>query len=71
MKTGIRKFTFILILAFSFLPAYVFGQDPNCDPDDPACPIDDGVIVLIVGAVGLAAKKCYDSRKKHISVGLP
>lgn len=27
-------------------------SDPNCDPLDPSCPIDDGLLFLLVGGLG-------------------
>jgi len=31
--------------------------DPNCDPLDPACPIDGGITLLIAAGIGLGAKR--------------
>jgi len=31
--------------------------DPDCDPLDPACPIDGGVSILIVAGIGLGVKR--------------
>jgi hypothetical protein len=31
--------------------------DPDCDPLDPACPIDGGITLLIAAGIGLGAKR--------------
>ncbi len=60
-----QKFSlFFLMLAFNFVPAISFAQDPDdpCTaPEDP-CPIDSGVVLLIASVVAIAAKKTYDYR---------
>jgi hypothetical protein len=54
----------LLILVVFILPSVCFGQiDPGCDPDDPACPIDGGVSLLIAAGVGLGAKRAYQSKR--------
>lgn len=59
---------YICVLAvsilFSFMPAIVRAQDPTCNPDDPSCPLDSGVFILIIAAVGIALKKYWESRKR-------
>jgi hypothetical protein len=55
---------FFLMIAFAFVPAISFAQDPEdpCTaPEDP-CPIDSGVVLLMAAVVGIAAKKTYDYR---------
>ena len=42
--------------------------DPGCDPLDPTCPIDGQLSLLIVAAVGIAAKKSYDSKRKTVKL---
>jgi hypothetical protein len=39
----------VLLIIFTCLPALVQAQiiDPNCDPLDPLCPIDSGLILLL------------------------
>ena len=57
---------FVLIALMSFVvPFYSIAQGgPGCDPLDPACPIDGGLSLLIAAAVGIAAKKGYDAKRK-------
>ena len=45
-------------------PYKIFAQliDPCTDPQDP-CPIDSNLIVLVVAAVAVAAKKSYDFKR--------
>jgi len=31
--------------------------DPGCNPDDPLCPIDGGVSLLIAAGIGIGARK--------------
>ncbi|MFT3908690.1 MAG: hypothetical protein QM737_04645 [Ferruginibacter sp.] len=54
-------------LASIINPMRSYGQvqptDPGCDPLDPACPIDDGVTLLIVAGIGLAAINAYKLKK--------
>ena len=38
--------------------------DPNCDPLDPACPIDGGLTILIAAGIGLGAKKAFKNGNK-------
>lgn len=51
----------------ALFPAGAFAQppDPCTDPLDP-CPIDNNVYILIAGAIGIAAKKTYDYKKKIV-----
>ncbi|MEJ7627575.1 MAG: hypothetical protein WKF35_11975 [Ferruginibacter sp.] len=57
---------FVLIAVMSFvIPFNSLAQPgPGCDPLDPACPIDGGLSLLIAAAVGIAAKKGYDAKRK-------
>lgn len=60
--------TLCLITALFSVPMISFAQiDPGCDPDDPACPIDGGIGLLIAAGIGLGAKKAYQQQKKSIS----
>lgn len=58
-------FHIFLILLVSLFPSITFGQpiDPGCVPVE-GCPIDGGVSLLIVFAIGVGAKKSYNERKK-------
>jgi len=38
--------------------------DPDCDPLDPACPIDGGVTLLIAAGIGLGARKVMMDNKQ-------
>ena len=40
------------------------GGDPTGGPG-PICPIDSGVVFLIIAGVGLAARKVYIAKKKN------
>lgn len=62
------KFVFLrkvlTVLAFMALPVICFGQiDPGCDPDDPTCPIDGGIGLLIAAGIGLGAKRSLNGHK--------
>lgn len=37
--------------------------DGNYIPDDPACPIDGGVVALLAAGVGYGLKRARDSKK--------
>ena len=53
-------------LASILNPARSYGQgptDPGCDPLDPACPIDDGITVLIVAGIAIAAINAWKLKK--------
>lgn len=41
----------------------VAQPDPICPPDDPHCPIDSGIIVLIASGIGFAAKRYYQKEQ--------
>ena len=65
MKIFTRTVVSALLLACVFLlPIVVVAQpiDPCTDPADP-CPIDSNVVLLVVAAIGVAAKKAYDLKK--------
>lgn len=60
-----------ILLIFILMPSIGFAQisgDPGCDPDDPLCPIDGGVSLLIAAGIGLGAKKAYQERNKKNAV---
>ncbi len=54
-------------LASILNPVRSYGQagptDPGCDPLDPACPIDNGVSLLIVAGIGIAAINAWKLKK--------
>lgn len=45
--------------------SFAQGPDPGCDPLDPACPIDGGVVLLIAAGIGLGAKKMRSQGNKQ------
>ena len=64
--------TIILFLFFIIGLTAVHAQGGPCDPGgDPngggglVCPIDSGVVFLIIAGVGLAARKVYIAKKKN------
>ncbi len=65
-------FFIAIILLIVLMPSLAFAQpgDPGCSPDDPACPIDSSVILLIAAAVGIAGKKYYDRKKTDAVTGI-
>ncbi len=59
-----------LLLIFISIPALLHAQQPppgDCDPLDPACPIDGGLGFLIAAGVGYGLKKIRNSRTKDAS----
>ncbi len=56
------------MILFICLPVFLHAQgtssDPGCDPGDPGCPIDGGLIFLLAAGAGYGVKKIKDSRKK-------
>jgi hypothetical protein len=50
-------FIFFFLLFFTQNPSWAQGSpgnpgDPGCDPDDPYCPIDSGLTVLLIFGAG-------------------
>ena len=59
-------FTGLFFLFFFCSPVFIIAQtpgDPCPDPALPDCPIDSNLIVLVIGAVVIAAKKAYEYNK--------
>lgn len=58
---------FCFLLTFSVcMPIITYadgGPDPDCDPGNPACPIDGGVTALLAIGAAYGIKKVRDSRK--------
>jgi hypothetical protein len=57
-----RKLLMMTLLALVFAIALPLSTsaappDPDCDPLDPACPIDGGITILIAAGIGLGAKR--------------
>ena len=58
-----RKVVFpvvILTMLAFFSPILCKSQaDPGCDPMEPGCPVDGGVLFLVAAGIGLGAKKIF------------
>ncbi len=55
---------FITLTLFS--PLNVKAQpDPDCDPLNPACPIDGGISLLIAAGIGIGARKALRNQKDN------
>jgi uncharacterized membrane protein len=61
MKKNSRAFIHIslsVLILLSLFPVLANAQPGvPCDPLDPACPIDGGLLVLISAGIGLGAKR--------------
>ena len=69
MKAGFKRILIISISLFIFLCSPKFSNaqpDPNCDPLDPSCPIDSGLVILIAIGAAYGIKKVVDSRKVSV-----
>lgn len=60
--SSMRKLLVMVSIALFFavvlpLKTLAAPPDPNCDPLDPACPIDGGITLLIAAGIGLGAKR--------------
>ena len=68
MKKFIKSALFfgLLMAALICVPVLVHAQikDPNCDPLDPACPVDGGVGFLIAAGIAYGIKKMRYSKKE-------
>ncbi|MBK8712905.1 MAG: hypothetical protein IPL97_13730 [Niastella sp.] len=66
--SNLRKFFAIFIItalcSLGTFNAMAGDPDPGCNPDNPLCPIDGGLSLLIAAGIGLGAKKAYDRKKK-------
>lgn len=65
-----RKLLFIVSMALFFavvvpLKTMAAPPDPDCDPLDPACPIDGGITLLIAAGIGLGAKRIVKKSKEQ------
>ena len=71
LKSFIFNSIFLCLLSFQATAQGPGGPgDPGCDPLDPYCPIDGGLSLLIAAAVGVGAKKAYDSKKRNTTTTL-
>ena len=62
----ILTFGFLLFFVIS-LPQLLLAQaDGGCDPLDPGCPIDGGVVILLIVGAAYGVKKILDSQKAKI-----
>ena len=57
----------VLVIMFMLaMPMLTNAQiDPGCNPDDPACPIDGGLSLLIAAGIGIGARKAYLGKKEQ------
>ena len=70
MNTKKKIYSTLVVALMIFSPMASFAQvDPCDDPDNPPCPIDGGLSLLIAAGIGLGAKKAY-KRKKDKTVEL-
>jgi len=58
-----KYFKAIVFIAFMFIAQVTFSQGPP-PPPPPLAPIDGGVVVLFLAAIGFGIKKIVDSSKK-------
>lgn len=66
MAKKISIIAILLCFAICFLPAYSHAQiDPGCNPDE-ACPIDNGLLLLLAIPIVLAVKKTLHFRKRNL-----
>ena len=64
-------FAGLFFLFFFCSPIFILAQSPADPCPDPAladCPIDSNLIVLVIGAVVIAAKKAVDYNKNTQSI---
>ena len=61
-------FTSFLLLILTGMPRLVHAQiiNPGCDPLDPTCPIDGGLVLLLATGVGYGIIKFMFTHKKEI-----
>lgn len=63
-----KKFLILSIIIFTIILLPHFsnaqGPDPGCDPLDPACPVDGGVLFLIAAGIGMGARKIRNQHSK-------
>jgi len=56
----------LLVVFLIFFPIFANAGGPGgggCDPLDPSCPIDGGLLVLLAIGVGYGIKKYYDFKR--------
>lgn len=67
MKANLKRFLIVGISLIMFISSPVLVKaDPPCvgpDPQTGECPIDSGLLLLIVAGAGYGIKKVVDSRK--------
>ena len=54
---------FITLAVFSPMTTMAAPPDPDCDPLDPACPIDGGISILVIAGIGLGARRALKNQK--------
>ena len=56
---------FVMLALFSPMNTMAAPPDPDCDPLDPACPIDGGISILIIAGIGIGARKALKNQKDN------
>ena len=56
-KKYVLTFLFIILLFTAPNILQAAPPDPDCDPLNPACPIDGGVSFLIAAGIGIGIRK--------------
>lgn len=62
MKRVRKVFFPLIVLTMIALFSPVLGKsqaDPGCDPMEPGCPVDGGVLFLVAAGIGIGAKKIF------------
>lgn len=66
-----KTYLFIIVALLTISPILTMAQavpgSPCDDPEFQPCPIDTGVVLLVVAVIAIAAKKAYEY-KKHATV---
>ncbi|MFN0082667.1 MAG: hypothetical protein ACKVOM_09145 [Ferruginibacter sp.] len=64
---------FMIVIGISIVIPFRLMAQPTLDPctaPEDYCPIDNNLVVLMVAAAGIAAKKGYDHKKKMRTITL-
>ena len=65
--SGILLVICCVLILFCLAPVAAHAQvgDPGCDPLDPTCPVDGGVVALLAIGIGYGIKKINTARKQQ------